>query len=139
MVAVPWVPELRGITLPDAAVRLCQGQRTLFTGRGSLLFAHFGLSGPVILDLSREVSGHPDPQSLLLELDLVPARQEADLDECLRLASAAAGKKLLAQLLPPQARAACARVLLEAGLPADAGQRLSVHWSAAGWPPVSNA
>ncbi len=119
-VAVPWVPELRGITLPDAAVRLLQGQRTLFTGRGSLLFAHFGLSGPVILDLSREVSGHPDPQSLLLELDLVPARQEADLDECLRLASAAAGKKLLAQLLPPQLpRRLCARVLLEAGLPAE--------------------
>src|SRR5207302_1794412 len=59
-VAAPWVPELRGITLPDVAVRIEEGDKVLASRRGSLLFAHFGLSGPVILDVSRVVSGHAE-------------------------------------------------------------------------------
>src|SRR5215831_10348818 len=47
-VAVPWVAELRGVTLPDVKVRVVEETRTLAARRGSLLFAHFGLSGPVI-------------------------------------------------------------------------------------------
>src|SRR5262249_49941659 len=60
-VNVPWVAELRGVTLPDVAVRVVEGDRVLASRRGSLLFAHFGLSGPVILDVSRVVSGHEQP------------------------------------------------------------------------------
>src|SRR5215469_11477415 len=66
-VAVPWVAELRGVTLPDVAVRVVEQDRTLTSRRGSLLFAHFGLSGPVILDVSRAVSGHARPRELVLE------------------------------------------------------------------------
>jgi len=116
-VTVPWVGELRGVTLPDVGVRLRQDQQVLAGGRGSLLFAHFGLSGPVILDLSREVSGHPDPRSLSLELDFLPARKEQDLDEQVRIETAAHGKKqlavVLADFLP---RRLCAVILEQAGL-----------------------
>ncbi|MBI2803722.1 MAG: NAD(P)/FAD-dependent oxidoreductase [Planctomycetes bacterium] len=59
--SLPWVAELRGITLPDVAVRILDGERALIQRRGSLLFAHFGLSGPVILDVSRVVSEHFQP------------------------------------------------------------------------------
>src|SRR5205814_4852568 len=38
-VAVPWVAELRGVTLPDVAVRVIEGERALAIRRGSLLFA----------------------------------------------------------------------------------------------------
>ena len=71
-VAAPWVQELRGITLPHVGVRILGGGQTLAARRGSLLFAHFGLSGPVILDVSRVVSGHAQPQSLVAEIDLLP-------------------------------------------------------------------
>src|SRR5262249_30648151 len=98
-VAVPWVAELRGVTLPDVAVRVLEEQRCLAARRGSLLFAHFGLSGPVVLDVSRVISGHPRPASLLLELDLLPAVKETDLDEFLRTESLAAGEKHLASVL----------------------------------------
>src|SRR5262249_1490174 len=79
-VAAPWVAGLRGVTVPDAAVRVLEGDRVLAARRGSLLFAHFGLSGPVVLDVSRAVSGHPDPGALALELDLLPAVKEPELD-----------------------------------------------------------
>ncbi|MDZ4753649.1 MAG: NAD(P)/FAD-dependent oxidoreductase [Phycisphaerae bacterium] len=45
--------ELAGITV-DADIRLVSGTgKTLVTFSGSMLCAHFGLSGPVILDISR--------------------------------------------------------------------------------------
>ena len=65
----PWVRGLGGITMPDVQVRVVEpadswpgdrrkDRRVLAERRGSLLFAHFGLSGPVVLDVSRAVSGH---------------------------------------------------------------------------------
>src|SRR5689334_21303502 len=101
-VSVPWVADLRGVTIPDVAAWIMEDDTRLGARRGSLLFAHFGLSGPVVLDLSRAVSGHARPESLRLELDLLPAMQEAALDEHLRQESIAQGKKQLAGVLPAQ-------------------------------------
>jgi predicted Rossmann fold flavoprotein len=119
-VADAGVAELRGVTLPDVAVRVAEDGQTLAARRGSLLFAHFGLSGPVVLDVSRAVSGHPQPQTLSLELDLLPAVKEAELDEHLRRETAAAGKKQLAAVLAAQLPRRLADALLpRAGLAAD--------------------
>jgi predicted Rossmann fold flavoprotein len=98
-VDVPWVGELRGITLADVTVKVLAGTSVLASRRGSLLFAHFGLSGPVVLDISRVISGHANPKSLVLEMDLLPAMPEAELDDFLRLESLQSGKKQLAVVL----------------------------------------
>jgi predicted Rossmann fold flavoprotein len=119
-VAVPWVAELRGITLPDAAVRVVERDKQLAAHRGSLLFAHFGLSGPVILDISRVISGHARPETLTLEIDLAPALAEPALDEFLRVETAALGKKQLAAVLPESLpRRLCEALLSAAGLPPE--------------------
>jgi predicted Rossmann fold flavoprotein len=119
-VAAPWVAELRGVTVPDVAVRVLDGPRSLAGRRGSLLFAHFGLSGPVVLDISRAVSGHGRPETLVLELDLLPALREEELDDYLRAESAAAGKKQLAVVLSAHLpRRLCEALLSLAGLAAD--------------------
>lgn len=119
-VQVPWLAELRGITLPDVTASLFEETKRLAARRGSLLFAHFGLSGPVILDLSRLVSGHPRPESLRLELDLLPEMKEPGLDELLRLESMASGKKLLAVVLSNWLpRRICDRILELAAMPSD--------------------
>jgi len=64
-----------------------------------MLFAHFGLTGPAPLDVSRAVSRHPQPRSLSLEIDFIPTESDATLDEFLRIETAAAGKQLLATVL----------------------------------------
>ncbi len=121
-VSVPWVAELRGITLPDVGVRVLDGADVLARRRGSLLFAHFGLSGPVILDVSRVVSGHPRPETLHVELDLLPGLKEAAATAWLRQESAAAGKKQLAGVLTAHLpRRLVETVLALAGLPVDRG------------------
>ncbi len=118
--SAPWVAELRGITVPDAGVRVLDGDTVLDRRRGSLLFAHFGLTGPVILDASRAVSGHPRPQALRLEIDLLPAVREEELAEHLRRESVASGKRQLAGVFPAQVpRRLCETALVQAGLPVD--------------------
>ena len=84
--SAPWVRELSGVTIPDVTVRLLEPSENLSkpqvldTRRGSLLFTHFGLSGPVILDISRHVTSHPRPQSLELQCDFLPEIKAAELD-----------------------------------------------------------
>jgi predicted Rossmann fold flavoprotein len=121
----PWVAELRGVTLENVGVAIVEGivnpqAARLVHRQGSLLFAHFGLSGPVILDVSRIVSGHAHPESLTLLIDLLPDMPAAELDNLLRVESAASGKKQLAVVLTAHLPRRLADVVLEqAGLAKD--------------------
>ncbi|MBI3408107.1 MAG: NAD(P)/FAD-dependent oxidoreductase [Planctomycetes bacterium] len=117
---LPWVAELRGLTLPDVGVTVLEGSNELAHRRGSLLFAHFGLSGPVILDVSRVVSGHPSPRLLRVEIDLLPASGEIELVEFLRDESVRSAKKQLAVVLANYLpRRLCDIVLENTGLSKD--------------------
>jgi predicted Rossmann fold flavoprotein len=80
-----WVTSLRGLSLPDvvATVQTRTGQ-TLQQRREAILFAHFGFSGPAILDVSRAVARHDGPELLELRLDFLPARTREELDGILQ-------------------------------------------------------
>jgi predicted Rossmann fold flavoprotein len=104
-----WVRDLKGITIPDVAVAVEERplpgagggvRKPLATRRGSFLFAHFGLSGPVALDVSRAISGHPRPQDLDLICDFLPASSEAEFETTIREGAAANGRKPVSSLIP---------------------------------------
>ena len=102
-VAETWVPGLKGITLPDVRVQIVEptpARRALAEARGSLLFTHFGLSGPVVLDVSRAVSSHAAPSSLQVECDVWPDIREADVDARLRELSALGAKPIVGEFTP---------------------------------------
>ncbi|MEN6451552.1 MAG: NAD(P)/FAD-dependent oxidoreductase [Thermoguttaceae bacterium] len=115
-----WVLALQGITLPDVAVQVVNKQtRRLAASRGSLLFAHFGVTGPAVLDVSYAVSGE-EPNSLALRCDLLPDVKESQLD--VRLADAAAedGKRPAVAILQPWLPRRVAETLFElVGIPLD--------------------
>jgi len=67
--------------------------------RGSLLFTHFGLSGPVVLDISRSFTGLTSPLDAFLTGDFLPDMPTERLSEHLRSAAAADGKRLVVNLL----------------------------------------
>ncbi len=115
--AAAWIRDLAGIVLPDvllsvvtadgAAVPKSAGRRksgqpanVLIRRRGALLFTHFGVSGPAVLDVSRAVTGAATPQSVELEADLFPDVAVKDLDESLRRAALRDPKKLAPNLVP---------------------------------------
>ena len=107
-----WVHELKGITVADVSVAVVERgtsdpaanagrlRRPLAARRGSFLFTHFGFSGPVVLDVSRAITGHPQPSALDLVCDFLPALADAEFDNQLRQRAAAEGKQGVAAILP---------------------------------------
>ncbi|MES2789748.1 MAG: NAD(P)/FAD-dependent oxidoreductase [Planctomycetota bacterium] len=95
--AAEWVRGLSGVTLSDVSVRVVEpGQRKpLAQQQGSLLFTHFGFSGPAILNLSRVVSGHSQPTNLALECDFLPGHSVDQLLADLQHAAQAMGNQLV--------------------------------------------
>lgn len=98
-----WVTDLQGITLPDVSVEVVatvDGKPSrLAAERGAMLFAHFGVSGPVVLNVSHAVSGHAYPASLLLRCNLLPDMKEQELDALLLRRLSSPGKRRLGTLL----------------------------------------
>jgi predicted Rossmann fold flavoprotein len=97
-----WVRRLQGITLPDVRLRVVEpaGEPNCLAERqGALLFAHFGVSGPVALDVSRTVSRHPRPERLVLECDLAPGLKAEVVEAAIRDRCRTAGKRLAAGIL----------------------------------------
>ncbi len=76
-----WVKETAGLTLKNVRVTLMvdgKKERSLF---GEMLFTHFGVSGPVILSLSRAaVFALCAEKPVEIEIDLKPALDERTLD-----------------------------------------------------------
>jgi predicted Rossmann fold flavoprotein len=115
-----WVADLRGITLPDvvASVHAADGA-PLQERREAVLFAHFGLTGPAILDVSRSVARSDDPERLTLRLDLLPDASREEIDRTIQ-SSSRQGRRSLHSLVPesvPRRLAEC--LVLAAGIPRD--------------------
>lgn len=132
-VDAPWVADLKGVTLDQAKAAIkvnplnpgaasgtepkakgpAKGSnKPLAEAVGGLLLAHFGLSGPSILDVSRAVSGHPRPSELVVELDLAIDWSEERLEQHFRDEAAAGNRAHIASLLPLPHRLAAQLVTL---------------------------
>ena len=77
------IRSLQGLSLRNVRGTLLQGDRVLGQEFGEMLFTHFGVSGPIILTLSRAASAawQKDPQAVLdLSIDLKPALTPEQLD-----------------------------------------------------------
>ncbi len=83
-----WVQEVQGLTLKNVKVTAWRGQREqkqLAAGFGEMLFTHFGVSGPVILTLSRLITDLLEKgEPVTLTINLKPALPAEKLDARLR-------------------------------------------------------
>jgi hypothetical protein len=119
---VHWVAELRGVTVPDVEVKIHErnAAKPAAQRRGSFLFTHFGLSGPVVMDVSRAVTERPDAGRWLAVCDFLPDRSEAQLVEQLLREAADSGKRTVAAVVAEWLPKRLAEALVEqAGLPTD--------------------
>jgi len=93
-------PRLQGLSLRNVTARLLvdgKKQTELF---GEMLFTHFGVSGPIILSLSRRaVDALRRGQETILSIDLKPALDERKLDARLLRDLDGRGKRQLHTLL----------------------------------------
>ena len=93
-----WPRSLQGLSLRNVTLTLSDGKKALYSELGELLFTHFGISGPLVLEASCHL---PEPaRGSRLEIDLKPGLTPEQLDARLRRDFAEAGKKQLKSILP---------------------------------------
>jgi predicted Rossmann fold flavoprotein len=79
----PWVKELQGLSLKNVRVKVVAGEKILSSEFGEMLFTHFGISGPIILSLSKPIAEYlkiSDNQQVQVSIDLKPALTIEQLD-----------------------------------------------------------
>jgi len=79
-----WVRELQGLSLKNVEINIFQDNKKMAGKFGECLFTHFGMSGPIILDISKTVGRLLKKGKVELSLDLKPVLDFAKLDQRLQ-------------------------------------------------------
>jgi predicted Rossmann fold flavoprotein len=113
--------QLKGLSLRNVNVTLLVDDEKIAEDFGEMLFTHFGLSGPIILTLSRRaVDALREGREVTFSIDLKPALDDAKMDARLLRDIDAHGKRhyrtLLQGLLPKKLIPVCIDLT---GIPAD--------------------
>ncbi|MCX7661187.1 MAG: NAD(P)/FAD-dependent oxidoreductase, partial [Candidatus Omnitrophica bacterium] len=73
--------ELQGLTLRNIRIKFISEKERLLSEVGELLFTHFGVSGPLVLDLSgKVVDWLEEKREVFIEIDLKPALSTEKLE-----------------------------------------------------------
>ena len=80
-IAEKWVKELQGLSLKNISLQLFQNGKKQDERFGEMLFTHFGVSGPIVMDLSKNIGTLLKRGAVKLILDLKPALDFKKLDQ----------------------------------------------------------
>lgn len=78
--AETWGHQLSGLSFKEARVSVIQHDRVHAKKVGKLLFTHVGLSGPLILNMSRDIGELLKYGKVTVEIDLFPKMDRGTLD-----------------------------------------------------------
>jgi len=99
-----WVPELQGVSLRNVQVTLFLNDHVLGQEFGEMLFTHFGVSGPVVLTLSKRALKALPQGRVSLSINLKPGLAPEELDKRLQGELDSHGRRqwhnILTELLP---------------------------------------
>jgi predicted Rossmann fold flavoprotein len=99
-----WVKSLAGVTLKDIKLTIFQNKEKKMNAKGSMLFTHFGVSGPTVLNMSKDIGEFYKYGEVVLELDLFPKMDVSMLrSELQKLLISESNKKIknvLGKLVP---------------------------------------
>ncbi len=79
-----WVKNLQGLSLKNVAITVFQKNKKQDARFGEMLFTHFGLSGPIILDVSKKIGELLKKGGVTIEIDIKPALDFQQLDDRLQ-------------------------------------------------------
>jgi len=103
--AEAWVKELQGLTLKNVRATAWAGGKALAEEFGEMIFTHFGISGPIILTISRKIAQAMEKgREIKVGINLKPAITQEQLDQRMQRDFTAFQKKQfknsLGELLP---------------------------------------
>jgi len=79
-----WVKKLQGVNLSDVNITCTQNGQKQGARKGKIVFTHFGVSGPAVLNISKDVGELLKYGTVSLSLDLFPKDDQARLDQKLQ-------------------------------------------------------
>jgi predicted Rossmann fold flavoprotein len=101
-----WVKKLSGLSFKDAKLTVFQDGKKQESRTGKVLLTHFGISGPLVLNMSKVIAELFKYAPVDLELDLYPEMDLKTLDQhFLELLSKSLNKQVknnLGSLVPPR-------------------------------------
>ncbi len=80
----PWVRDLQGISLRDVKLSIFQNNIKQDSKKGKMLFTHFGLSGPLVLNMSKDIGELLKYGETQVSIDLLPLLDYGMLDKKLQ-------------------------------------------------------
>ena len=78
--SLTFIRNLSGVSVISKVSLFCNGKKTAAT-EGEILFADFGLTGPAVMEISREISRDISDCNPYFELDLVPSSTDEQFDQ----------------------------------------------------------
>ena len=75
-----FIKNLSGVSVTSKISLFCNGKKTAST-EGEILFAEFGLTGPAVMEISREIPRDISDCNPYFELDLVPSLNDEQFDQ----------------------------------------------------------
>ncbi len=80
-----WVKDLQGLTLNPVKITLRVADEKVVSKKGKILFTHFGVTGPTVLNMSKQIGDLlAKKQDVLLSLDLLPSHDHGSLNQTLQ-------------------------------------------------------
>jgi predicted Rossmann fold flavoprotein len=77
-----WIKEMQGISISSVAMSVYINNKKKISQAGDLMFAHFGLSGPLALDMSREIQKlRKNNDNIKISIDFKPYLNFEQLDK----------------------------------------------------------
>jgi len=120
-----WPKQLSGISLPHMKITFFSHGVKKFSRTGPLLFTHFGISGPTILNSSGKVADLLEEGSVRAYIDLFPELDQGALDQKIRDIFDAHKNKQLKSVMKDVVPPGTAEVLLS--LLKDIDSEIKVH------------
>lgn len=79
-----WIKELQGVPLENVRITFKYGKRKIVSDTGNMIFTHFGISGPLVLDLSSQIVRILEKnETVNLFIDLKPEMTDQELQKTL--------------------------------------------------------
>lgn len=107
-----WVKQLAGIKFSDIKMTVLQNNERQLSVKGKLLFTHVGISGPTVLNMSKDIGELLSYGEVLISLDIFPKEDEGALDKKLQELFIAHDKKKLKNVITKLIPTALADVLI---------------------------
>lgn len=74
-----WIKEWQGVSLKNVEIKAIVEKKVIAQEFGEAIFTHFGISGPAILNLSRQIAGIKNHSGIKISIDFKPALDEKTL------------------------------------------------------------